>query len=313
MPSSSSVNLNRLAAFAAVVEAGSFTAAADKLGLTKAMMSQHVSRLETELGVTLLARTTRRVTPTEAGTSFYADCARALQEMDAAIARVGGDADLPAGVLRLTASEDYGAEVVVPALAAFMEKHPAVRVDLVATDQIVDLVAGRFDLAIRTGWVREQGLRATRLGSFEQIVVAAPAYLKKHGVPKRPEDLAAHRWIALSILRAPLTLTFTAKNGKAQSVRVSAAVSTNATASLRGFLLQGAGISVLPDYMIGADAKAGRLVPLLPGWQLPTAGVHAVYPNVRYTSAKVRAFVDFFRERAKVTGDGKARAQSGNE
>lgn len=301
MPASSSINLNRLAAFAAVVEAGSFTAAADQIGLTKAMVSQHVSRLEAELGVTLLARTTRRVTLTEAGASFYSDCTRALQEMDAAIARVGVGADVPAGMLRITASEDYGAAVVVPTLAAFMEKYPALRVDLVATDQVVDLVAGRFDLAIRTGWVREQGLRATQLGSFEQVVVASPAYLKKFGTPKRPEDLAAHRWIALNILRTPLTWTFTAKNGKTQSVRVSAAAGTTTAASLRGFLLAGTGISVLPDYMTGPDLRSGRLVALLPGWTLPTAGVHAVYPNVRYTSAKVRAFVDFFRERlAKV-------------
>lgn len=297
MPASSSVNLNRLAAFAAVVDAGSFTAAAEQIGLTKAMVSQHVSRLEAELGVTLLARTTRRVTLTEAGASFHADCTRALQDMDAAIARVGVGAGVPAGVLRVTASEDYGAAVVVPALAAFMDKYPAVRVDLVATDQVVDLVAGRFDLAIRTGWVREQGLRATRLGSFEQLVVASPAYLKKYGTPKRPGDLAAHRWIAFNILRTPLTWTFTAKNGKTQSVRVTAAVGTTTAASLRGFLLAGAGISVLPDYMTGPDLRAGRLVRLLPGWALPTAGVHAVYPNVRYTSAKVRAFVDFFRER----------------
>lgn len=297
MPARSSVNLNRLAAFAAVVETGSFTAGADRLGLTKAMVSQHVSRLEAELGVTLLTRTTRRVAPTEAGASFFADCTRALQEMDAAIARIGGGTAAPAGVLRLTASEDYGAAVVVPALAAFMEKYPAVRVDLVTTDRVVDLVAGRFDLAIRTGWVREPGLRATRLGSFEQLVVASPAYLKKFGTPKRPEDLATHRWIAFNILRTPLTWTFTAKNGKTQSVRVSAAAGTTTAAALRGFLLAGTGISVLPDYMTGPDLQAGRLVRLLPGWSLPVAGVHAAYPNVRYTPAKVRAFVDFFRER----------------
>jgi len=295
MPASS-VNLNRLSAFAAVVESASFTAAAEKLGLTKAMVSQHVSRLELEVGVTLLVRTTRKVMPTEAGATFYADCAKVLQDMDAAIARAGGKSETPRGTLRITASEDYGAAVVVPALAAFMERYPAVRVDFFGADKVVDLVAGGFDLGIRGGWLREPNLRATQLGRFEQVVVAAPSYLKRYGTPLRPEDLAAHRWIALTILRTPYTWTFTTKRGRPRTVRMSAATTTNGTMSLRAFLREGAGVSVLPDYMIEADVKAGRLVPLLQGWALPVAGVHAVYPNMRFTSAKVRAFVDFFRE-----------------
>jgi len=296
MSVASSVNLNRLAAFAAVVESGSFTAAAEKLGLTKAMVSQHVSRLEKELGISLLTRTTRKVTPTETGAAFYADCARALQGMEAAIARVGGGSEVPSGTLRLTTPEDYGSAVVVPALAGFMHRFPAVKVEFVATDHVVDLVAGRFDLAIRTGWLRDSSLRAARLGVFDQIVAAAPAYLKKFGTPKRPEDLAKHRWITLTLLRSALTWTFSAKDSKTQTVRISSTVSTNSTASLRAFMREGVGVSILPDYMLDADIRAGRLVRLLAGWSLPQGGVHAVYPNARYTSAKVRAFVDFLRE-----------------
>ena len=295
MPASGSVNLNRLAAFAAVVESGSFTAAAEKLGLTKAMVSQHVSRLERELGITLLTRTTRKVTPTEAGAAFYADCAPVLQEVGAAIARVGGESEVPSGTLRLTVPEDYGAAVVVPALAGFLHRFPGVKVELVATDQVVDLVAGRFDLAIRTGWLRDSSLRATQLGSFVQVVAASPAYLKNAGTPKRPQDLAQHRWIALTLLRSSLTWNFSGRDGKSQTVRVAPAISTNSTAALRAFMREGLGISVLPDYMLDADISAGRLTRVLPTWSLPQGGVHAVYPNVRYTSAKVRAFVDFLR------------------
>jgi len=294
MPSSS-VNLNRLAAFAAVVESGSFTAAAEKLGLTKAMVSQHVSRLEKELAISLLTRTTRKVLPTETGAAFYADCARVLQDLEAAVARVGGGAEVPSGTLRLTAAEDYGAAVVVPAIAGFLDKYPAMKVELVATDQVIDLVAGRFDLAIRTGWLRESSLRATRLGDFDQIVAAAPSYLKKFGTPKQPDDLPKHRWIAITLLRSPLTWAFTHKTGRAQTVRVAAAVTTNSTASLRAFMREGVGVSVLPQYMLDADMREGRLVRLLPDFSLPRGGVHAVYPNARYTSAKVRAFLDFFR------------------
>jgi DNA-binding transcriptional LysR family regulator len=297
MPTSSSVNLNRLAAFAAVVESGSFTAAAEKLGLTKAMVSQHVSRLEAELGQSLLVRTTRKVTPTEAGIAFHADCARVLRDIEEAVARAGGASGIPAGTLRLTAAEDYGAAAVVPAIAAFVERFPALKVDFVATDQVVDLVEGGFDLAIRAGWLRSSSLHATQLGSFEQVVAAAPAYLRKHGTPRRPEDLAGHRWIAFTQLRNALTWTFTSRSGASRSVRVAAPIGTNSSASLRAFMREGAGVSVLPDYMAAADLKSGKLVRLLPAWSLPQAGVHAVYPHARHAPAKVRAFVDFFRER----------------
>lgn len=296
MPDNPSVNLNRLAAFAAVLEAGSFTAAAEKLGLTKTMVSQHVSRLEVELGISLLVRTTRRVTPTQAGAAFHADCAHILQQLEESLARVRGESEVPAGTLRLTAGEDYGAAVVVPAIATFMERYPSVKVDFVATDRVVDLVEGRFDLAIRAGWLRSSSLRAVRLGGFEQIVAAAPAYLARSGTPRRPEDLANHRWIAFTLLRSALTWTFEAKNKRTQTVRVAPAVSTNSSASLRAFMRAGVGISVLPDYMAEADIRAGGLIPLLKGWSLPQAGVHAVYPHTRHTPAKVRAFVDHFRE-----------------
>ena len=296
MPARKAVNLNRLAVFAAVVESGSFTAAADRLSLTKAMVSQHITRLEAELGAALLTRTTRKIMPTEAGEAFYADCVRLIREADDAVARVGAGKAAPAGTLKLTAASDYGADVVVPALAAFMERYPQVKVDFVATDQVVDLVGGGFDLAIRSGWLRDSSLRATQLATFGQVVVGSTAYLKKYGTPKRPEDLAEHRWIALSLLRSPLTWTFTGKGGKSKTVRVSAPVTVNSTAALSAFVRAGFGLSVLPTYVSDNDGRGGRLVRLLPDWSLPDGGVFAVYPNIRFPSAKMRAFVDFFRD-----------------
>ncbi|TWT12784.1 LysR family transcriptional regulator [Reyranella sp. CPCC 100927] len=292
-----SVNLNRLAVFAAVAEAGSFTAAARRLGLTKAMTSQHVSRLEAELGAALLSRTTRRVVPTEAGAAFHADCTRILQETEAAVARVGLGGETPAGTLRITASIDFGATVIAPSLTAFMEQNPDLMVDFVATDQIVDLVGERFDLAIRTGWLRDSRLRAVRLRSFRQILVGAPTYLARYGKPRRPHDLPAHRWIGLTQLRSPLTWRFTSRRGTAHAVRVTAHVLVNTSSAARTFAISGAGLSVLPDSMIEDDIATGRLVPLLPSWNLPEGGVHAVYPATRYPPAKVRLFIDFLRTR----------------
>ncbi len=285
------VNLNRLAVFVALVRAGSFTAAAEQLGLTKAMVSQHLARLEQELGVTLLVRSTRRMALTEAGVTFHADCVRLLADAEAAIERAGTARDQPSGTLRLTTSLDYGNAVIVPLLASFMRKHPAVQVDLVLSDHVSDIIAERFDLAIRGGWLRDSSLRATRLGGFRQVLVAAPAYLAERGTPKRVEELAAHGAVAMSALSNPLRWTFTARQGKRNTVRPQAVAQANSAAAVRGLVLAGVGIAVLPDYLVESDVRTGRLVALLAHLHLPDGGIHAVYPGPR-APAKVRAFIE---------------------
>ncbi|MFC4764595.1 LysR family transcriptional regulator [Dyella koreensis] len=285
------INLNRLAVFTALVRAGSFTAAAEQLGMTKAMVSQHVARLEQELGVTLLVRSTRRMSLTEAGVTFHADCVRILADAEAAIERVGESHDMPRGTLRLTTSLDYGIAVVAPKLASFMRLYPAVQVDLVLSDHISDVIAERFDLAIRGGWLRDSSLRATRLGGFRQLLVASPAYLAEQGTPRRPEDLPAHRGIAMSALPTPLRWTFTAQGGARRTVRMRQAAQANNAAAVRGLVLAGAGVAVLPDYLVEEDIRADSLVALLAQYRLPEGGIHAVYPG-RKAPAKVRAFID---------------------
>lgn len=285
------VNLNRLAVFAALVRAGSFTAAASALGMTKAMVSQHLAKLERELGVTLLVRSTRRMALTEAGATFHVDCERLLAEAEAAIERVGTARDRPSGTLRLTASLDYGNAVVVPRLASFMRRYPAVQVDLVLSDHVSDVIAERFDLAIRGGWLRDSNLRATRLGGFRQLLVAAPAHLDEHGMPRRVDELAGRAAIAMSALSQPLRWTFTGRGGRRQTVRLRPVAQANSAAAVRGLVLAGVGIAVLPDYLVEDDLRAGRLVALLASLRLPEGGIHAVYPGPR-APAKVRAFID---------------------
>lgn len=291
----SEVNLNRLAVFAALVRAGSFTAAAEQLGLTKAMVSQHLARLERELGVTLLVRSTRRMALTEAGAAFHADCERILGEAEAAIERVGGDRETPRGTLRLTAPVNYGAMVVAPALASFLRACPEVRAELVLDDGISDLIGGRFDLAIRGGPLRDSGLRAVRLAGFRQLPVAAPAYLEMHGRPRRPRDLAQHRAILLSVLSSPASWIFTARNGDQVRVRLAPRVQSDSAAAVHAMALAGAGVAVLPDFMVEADLAAGRLEHLLPAQRLPEGSFHAVHANL-HAPAKVRAFVEHLRK-----------------
>jgi DNA-binding transcriptional LysR family regulator len=290
------VNLNRLAVFVALVRAGSFTAAAEQLGLTKAMVSQHLAKLERELGATLLLRSTRRMSLTETGTRFHADCVRLLTDAEAAIERVGGNRDTPSGTLRITTSTDYGMAVVAPALASFCQLHPQVQVDLVISDRVSDLIAERFDLAIRVGWLRDSSMHATRLGGFRQLVVAAPAYLSVHGTPRRPDDLAALGWIAMSVLATPLRWTFVSSSGNRRSVRMRQVAQANNAAAVRAMVLAGAGVAVLPDYLAKEDIRSGRLVALLVQYRLPQGGIHAVYPG-KQPPAKVRGFIDHLRER----------------
>jgi DNA-binding transcriptional LysR family regulator len=290
------VNLNRLAVFVALVRAGSFTAAAQQLGTTKAMVSQHLAKLEDELGVTLLVRSTRKMSLTDAGERFHEDCARVLADAEAAITRLGECRDTPMGVLRVAAAGDHGPAIVAPALAAFAERYPQVTVELVVGDAMVDLIAERFDLSIRLGWLRDSSLRAAKLASFRQCLVASPAYLAKHGEPATPAELAGHRWIALTILASPTRWTFTDTEGTEHLVQMRSAASANTTLAAHGFVLAGMGMSVLPDYVVADDLAAGRLVPLLAHFHLPEGGVHAVYPG-RQPSVKVRAFIDLLRER----------------
>jgi DNA-binding transcriptional LysR family regulator len=292
----SDVNLNRLSVFVALVRAGSFTAAAQQLGTTKAMVSQHLAKLEEELGVTLLVRSTRKMSLTDAGERFHEDCARVMADAESAIARLGECRDTPMGVLRVAAAGDHGPTIVAPALAAFAERYPQVSVELVVGDGIVDLIAERFDLSIRLGWLRDSSLRAAKLASFRQCLVASPAYVAKHGTPATPADLAAHRWITLTILSAPTRWTFTDVRGNEHAVQTRSAATANTTLAAYGFVAAGLGISVLPDYVVKADLDAGRLVSLLPAFRLPEGGVHAVYPG-RQPSVKVRAFIDLLRER----------------
>lgn len=288
------VNLNRLGVFVALVRAGSFTAAAEQLGLTKAMVSQHLARLERELGVSLLVRSTRRMRLTEAGAAFHADCVRILGEAEAAIARVGENRETPRGTLRLTAPVNYGAMVVAPALASFLRAWPEVRAELVLDDGMSDLIGGRFDLAIRGGRLRDSALHAVRLGGFRQFLVAASAYLDTRGRPRRPQELARHDAILLSVLSSPAHWTFTARNGSQARVRLARRAAADSAAAVHAMALAGAGIAVLPDFMVQADLAAGRLEHLLPAQRLPEGSFHAVYAGL-HAPAKVRAFIDHLR------------------
>lgn len=296
MSGSAPSKIDRLAYLMAVAEAGGFTAAAQRLGVTKSLVSQQVRKLEEELGGVLFTRTTRQVRLTAAGQRLLDECAPLLRDLGSALERFGGERERLAGMLRLTAPPDFATRTLAPLLAEFAQRHPGIRFDLDSSEEQLDLVAEGIDLAIRFGRLRDSRLRAIRLGSFEQWVIAAPAYLAGHDLPGTPAELAEHRWVAISLLSSPLTWTFR-RGGHQQTVRMRETMRCNSAQALQALVRSGAGITILLDTLIAEDVAQGRLVRLLPDWKLPDGAIHAVYPPGRDLPLRVRRFVEFLRER----------------
>jgi DNA-binding transcriptional LysR family regulator len=191
---------------------------------------------------------------------------------------------------------EYAASELAPMVARFAAAHPQLRIELHTSDRVLDLVAERIHLAFRMGHLRSSSARATRLDGFEQWVVAAPAYLRGKPAPKRPSDLSDHDWVSLSLMRTPLTWTFSSARGQKESVRMRSRLQVDSSSTLRALLEQGAGVSVLNHTSVAPLVRDGRLVRLLPQWSLPEGGVYAVFPPGRHVPAAARAFVESYRK-----------------
>lgn len=286
------MNLNRLSYFAAVVDTGSFTRAAERLGITKAVVSQQVAQLERDLQTSLLVRTTRRVRPTDAGRMLHARCVLILREAEEAVDELALAGAEPSGVLRITAPNDYGTTAVVPVVTAFTARYPSCQVELTLGDATQDLADGRIDLAIRVGWLADSNLLARRIGTFRQVLVAGQGLSDQIASVHQPKDLAALPFIANRALRDPLAWTFARGDSEQQAVRLHASIAIDTTPGVLAAVLGGGGLSVLPDYLVAKDLAAGRLHPVLPQWELPSGGIYTVAPAARFRPRKVTAFVD---------------------
>jgi DNA-binding transcriptional LysR family regulator len=263
------------------------------------VVSQQVARLERELGTTLLIRTTRRVHPTEAGRMFHARCVLILREAADAFDEIAKATAEPRGTLRLTAPYDYGTSVVVPVVTAFTAQFPACRAELVLSDQTLDLGSGKLDLAVRVGWLTNSKLHARRIGNFRQLLVGARAVASKVAKAKEPDDLAVLPFVANTALRDPLLWRFSRGELERRTVRLQAAIAINTTPAVLQAVQAGAGLSVLPDFLVAEHIRDGRLIHALPQWRLPAGGIYAVYPTSRFRPPKVTAFVDMLTRATK--------------
>jgi DNA-binding transcriptional LysR family regulator len=289
--------LQELAVFIRAADGGSFSRAARELGLSQPSVSRIVGELEARLGVTLLLRTTRRITLTQAGELFLDRAREILAGLEEAEDAARG-LDSLRGLIRLALPVIYGTREVVPRLAEFLAIHPQLRVEMAVSDERQDLIAEGADVAIRVGKLEDSVFGARKLGSLERLVVASPAYLKARGQPRTPADLIAHDCIVGPRAFSSAGWTFR-KGDSVISVEVSGRVYTDSGPGLFASVMAGLGVAIVSTAMCAAEVKAKQLVPLLRDYILDPIDVHAVFPGGPRPSAKVRAFVDFLAERLK--------------
>ena len=288
--------LTGMRTFAAVVATGSFTGAAERLGISRALTSKYVGQLEEHLGVRLLNRTTRRLNVTEVGQTCYRRCRQLLEEMDELEAAVRLQQAAPRGRLRVAAPTNFGERYLTRAVADYLAERPGMSVELVLSDRFVNLVEEGFDVAVRIGRLADSSLIARRLVPMRVALSASPAYLQRAGKPAHPRELGGHECIIDTNLPDPGQWTFQDRDSNFR-VKVRGRFHVNNALAVREMLLTGLGIGLCPWFVIEEDVQAGRLQVLCGEYELTGRGINAVYPHHRHLAARVRTFVDFLVER----------------
>ncbi|HAU13483.1 MAG: LysR family transcriptional regulator [Ketobacter sp.] len=288
--------LEEIRNFVAVVQAGSFTRAAEELNSARSVISKRLSQLERQLGVRLLNRTTRRLSLTEAGERFYQECSVSLSGIDAAVDEVRSLNQEPRGRLFVNLPMSFGILHVAPLIPAFMAQFPLVQVELNFDDRKVDVIDPGFDVSIRIGELEDSSLAARRLGTCCHQVVAAPAYLKQYGVPQSPQDLVHHRVASFRFQESALEWTFEDNEGQPQSVKLTAAVVSNNSLAIKEIVLGGGAIARVPSFLLGRELEKGSLINLFPQLTSVSRDIYAVFPRREYMPAKTRAFIEFLAQ-----------------
>ena len=285
--------MTALSAFRAVVALGSFSGAARQLGLSPAAISKNIAELEAHLSARLLNRTTRRVSLTEAGAAYHERISRVLDDLADADATLGHVAQVPRGLLRVSAPATLTLVALSQALPRFLARHPQISLDLHTDDRRVDLVRDGYDFAIRgSDRLEDSGLVARRLGVLRHVLCGAPAYFEQHGKPRKPEDLRTHACVQFSLSDHSDVWTFT-RGKQVTQVPIAGRFKASSSLVVRDALLAGHGLSLIPEVYVREALRQGRLLPVLRGWKTDETTVYAVYPSRRFVPAKVRVFLEF--------------------
>lgn len=287
-----------MSVFSKVVQAGSLSAAARELGVSTAVVSRTLSALEARLGVRLVNRTTRSLHLTDEGASYYETCQRILAEIEEADAAVTSRRVEPQGVLKVAIPASFGHQHIAPLIPRFAERYPKVELALSLSDRAINLIEEGFDLAVRIAELKDSSLAARKLAPNRRIVCASPAYLRRHGAPETPQDLAQHNCLVVSWEQGfAMTWEYKSPAGKRGAVRVTGRYACDNWEVLREWAIAGLGVALKSTWDVRRQLEDGSLVALLPGYDFGTdVGIYAVYPHRRHLPAKTRVFIDFLAE-----------------
>jgi DNA-binding transcriptional LysR family regulator len=290
--------LDRLLAietFVRVVETGSFSAVARSQNIGQPAVSKAITQLEDWLGVRLLLRSTRGLTPTEAGTSFYQRARRTIEEADEAVLAARGAAAGLSGRLRVSTAVCFARLHIVPKLPAFLAAHPDLEVDLLLEDRKVDLVEEGVDVALRMGALTDSTMTARKIDERRRRLMATPEYFERYGKPQTPGDLVGYHAVIYTRDNGGEAFTFS-RGAEQIAIKLSGRVRISATEGLRAAVFASVGLTIVSEFAFSPELKTGEVVTALDDWTLPTVGLSAVYPTGRMASAKARAFVSFVEE-----------------
>jgi len=282
--------------FAAVVDAGTFVAAADVLAISKAAVSRYVSDLEQRLGVRLLHRTTRKLSLTEEGTVFLARCREILASIEASEAELSTRSESATGLLKLSVPVSFGVKHLAQMWSEFLVRHPRVTLDVQLADRVIDPVDEGFDVAVRIAKLPDSSLVSRKLAATRLVLCASPAYLAQHGAPAHPSELAQHDVLGYSLLAMGDQWQFEGPTGTV-SVKVRPRIWTNNGDTCVAAALRGSGIQLQPTFLVARELASGDLVEVLPDYRSAELGIYAVYPTRKFLLPKVRVLVEYLAER----------------
>lgn len=285
--------LKSMVVFAQVVEQGNLTAAAKHIGLSRAVVSYHIKKLESQLGVKLLNRTTRSISLTEAGAEYYQSCRVIAERATAANQQIENLKNEPQGLLKITCPVNAGLQMVVPALNDFRNLYPKIELDVMLTDEVVNIMQEGIDLAIRGAPLPDSGLQARKLSTLPTCLCGSPNYFKKWGRPIEPADLQQHQWVEYKMTSGAIALT---KAGLEYSIAVKGGISTNNAAARTAFIEGGHGLGRIPLYDAWPKIQAGTLESVLDDYQLRDINIYGVFPPGSAASKKLRLLVDYLKE-----------------